>query len=135
MKIVEWKDEYNVGVEIIDQQHQSFFGMLNDLSTVIAKQKEKEKLMEIYGRVLDYANFHFQTEEKYFKEFDYKNTDKHIATHNAYREKIKSLKDNLENDTIVASFDLINYMEDWMINHILNEDRKYIKCFHENGLK
>jgi hemerythrin len=37
--------------------------------------------------------------------------------------------------TIDFAFDLIDFLEDWLINHLLDMDQKYKKCFHDHGLK
>ena len=36
---------------------------------------------------------------------------------------------------IEFAFELVDFLEDWLINHLMIVDRKYIKCFHEHGLK
>jgi hypothetical protein len=41
----------------------------------------------------------------------------------------------LETDAITASFDLVDYLEDWLIGHLAEYDQRYVQCFHDHGLR
>jgi hemerythrin len=135
MKIIEWKQEYSIGVKIIDEQHQKFFSLINDLNIAISERQFENKIIPVLDALIEYTDYHFKTEEKYFDEFSYEFADEHRAQHDGFEKKIKQLVGEFKNKEIEISFDLIDYMEDWLIEHIAGEDRKYIKCFKENGLK
>ena len=40
----------------------------------------------------------------------------------------------IKNNEIEISFELIDFLEDWWIYHLQNQDQKYVKCFKEHGL-
>ena len=69
-KKLEWEEKYSVGVVEIDNQHKRMFEIINELFEAINNKIIEEKLDKIIAKVVDYKDFHFTTEEKYFKEFN-----------------------------------------------------------------
>ena len=45
------------------------------------------------------------------------------------------LKEKYPEPTIDFAFELVDFLEDWLINHLMTVDQKYVKCFHDHGLK
>jgi hemerythrin-like metal-binding protein len=131
----QWKDEYSVHVEEIDNQHKQLIKMVFQLFTAISKQSTKEVLGNILDELIKYAGYHFATEEKYFREFDYEFADEHIKEHRAFGKKVGDLKERYVNNEVEISFELIDFLEDWMLKHLMTADSKYIECFKEHGLK
>jgi hemerythrin len=134
-KKLEWDDKYSVGVEEIDNQHKRMFSVINELLDAIADNSTEEHLGHIIESLVQYKIFHFETEEKYFKEFNYDGAEDHIDKHRVFNEKLVALKEKYPNYTIEFAFELVDFLEDWLINHLMVVDQKYVKCFHEHGLK
>ncbi|MCX6757105.1 MAG: bacteriohemerythrin [Candidatus Nomurabacteria bacterium] len=135
IKKLEWEEKYSVGVEELDDQHKRMFATINKLMEIINSGKTEEDLGSIIESLINYKIFHFATEEKYFKEFNYEGAEEHIQKHQEFNTKLISLKEKYPTYTIEFAFDLVNFLEDWLIGHLMITDRKYIECFHEHGLK
>ncbi len=133
-KIIEWEEKHSVGVKLIDDQHKVLIDIVNTLIRILATTPTKEKIDEIISRLQDYKEFHFTTEEGYFKEFNYENTEEHIVKHKEFDTTIKRIISDSKGDSIVLAFSLVDYLEDWLISHFMTEDQKYVACFHEHGL-
>jgi hemerythrin len=89
----------------------------------------------ILTELVDYADYHFTTEERYFREFDYDKTESHVETHNDYRERVKEMKEDYEagkKDEVLA--DLSDFLNGWWTWHINHSDKEYTQCFHDHGL-
>lgn len=131
---LEWKDEYSVGVALIDAQHQMFVGIINELYDAITTKKEKEVLDNIFKQLVSYTQFHFQTEERYFDEFGYEGAAEHKAAHKALIDQVAELQ-NSKTDIMDDPFKLMDFLEDWLIDHIIGMDKLFGPCFNEHGLK
>lgn len=131
----EWKEEYSVQVKEIDDQHKKLVELIFRLFTAIKKQTMQSELGDILNELIEYASYHFATEEKYFKKFDYEFTDEHIKAHRTFGEKMLELQKKHKNDEIKISFELIDFLEDWLLDHLMTTDHKYIECFTSHGLK
>ncbi len=134
-KKLDWEDKYSVGVEEIDNQHKRMFEVINELLDAINTNSTEESLGHIIESLIQYKKFHFATEEKYFKEFNYDETIEHINKHKEFNDKLNALKEKYLNYTVEFAFELVDFLEDWLLNHLTVVDQKYIKCFHEHGLK
>lgn len=135
IKKLEWEEEYSVGIEELDDQHKRMFATINELLEIINSGTSEKDLSNIIESLINYKIFHFATEEKYFKEFNYEGAEEHIQKHQEFNTKLMSLKEKHPTYTIEFAFDLVNFLEDWLIEHLMVTDHKYIKCFHDHGLK
>ncbi len=133
--LIEWKDSYSVGVKQIDEQHKKLFSHINNLYSSMKEGKDKQMLSKLLNDLADYVNYHFSTEEKYFEEFNYAEKDKHLSQHKQYTDKIKSFQEAYAKNQRFLSFEIIDFLEDWILGHVTGEDMKYTKCFNDNGLK
>lgn len=131
----EWKKEYIIGVKIIDEQHQYFVGLINELYGAIQNGEEDGKLGEVFDKLISYAIYHFRTEEKYFEDFGYEGAAEHKAQHDEIKNRVLELQRRLNEDKLKLSFDLIDFLEDWLVGHLKTTDSKYVNCFKEHGLE
>lgn len=76
---------------------------------------------------------HFATEEKYFDKFKYANAKEHKEEHIRFRKHIDKMSQAKEGH-LELSFELIDFLEDWLINHVKDMDQKYVECFKSHGL-
>jgi hemerythrin len=133
--MISWKEEYNLDIKLIDIQHQAFVFILNKLLDSLNEiDKMKVGLKEVFDGIEDYATNHFATEEKYFCDFHYAEKDQHILLHKNFIKKMEEFRLLYEEDKISTAFNLADFLEDWLFNHIQNVDRRYVVCFHEHGL-
>ena len=135
MALIEWTNDLNVGFELIDKQHKVLVDMINELYDALMEIKGQEALKKVVNRMVEYAIIHFTTEEKLMIEFKFDGYDEHLQIHEDFKQKAIDLQNQLKEDGFVLSLDVMNFLRDWLINHINGTDRKYISCFTENGIK
>lgn len=132
---LEWDEKYSVEVAEIDNQHKKMFATINELIGAINSNSAAEHLDGIIKQLLEYKEYHFATEEKYFKEFGYEGAEEHIAKHLMFGEKLASIQEKCAGNTLMLSFELVDFLEDWLIEHLMTFDQKYKDCFKTHGLK
>jgi len=130
-----WSDEYLLQISEIDSQHKYFVSLINELYTATVNRAGVMKLKEIIGRLNQYAKDHFATEEKYFKLFEFEGADEHIAEHQKLSAKVKEFSEKINTLDPKTSFEIIDFLESWLLDHLVSMDRKYVDCFHKHGLK
>jgi methyl-accepting chemotaxis protein/hemerythrin len=130
-----WKDEYSVGVADIDFQHKRLMEAISDLSEAINTQTVEKEIEHVLNQLDSYVSHHFSTEELYFERFNYAGAKEHVIFHRDFAAKIAEFREKYEKHEVEISGDLIKFLEDWLLDHMLNVDRKYMECFAKNGLK
>lgn len=134
-ELITWSSQYNLGIVEIDSQHQKMIGIINKLYAAMQASTEKEEMKTILQELIDYADYHFETEEKHFVDFYYEEMIEHIKAHDAYREKISKFVEEYYNNAIMLSFEMMDFLGEWWTKHIQGVDRKYVSNFHQHGLK
>jgi hypothetical protein len=113
---------------------------LNNYKISVKEWVEKTKAIGLkaatgrYGGTYAHKDIAFEFGMWISAEFNYQDKDKHIAQHRQYTDRIKSfIKGYLENRKFL-SYEIIDFLEDWILSHVTAEDKKYTKCFHSYGL-
>jgi hemerythrin len=135
MALLEWNDSLKVNVAVIDRQHQRLVQMINDLNDAMRKGKGKDALGKILNEMVRYAMTHFSTEETYFDRYQYPETAPHKAEHASFVSKVKQFKADYDKNKVGLTIELMNFLSDWLVNHIKGTDKKYGPFFNEKGLQ
>ena len=64
-KLVEWRDDFSVGVQEIDEQHKNLFKILSELIEATGPGNQEEKIDTLLEDMVDYAEYHFTSEQAY----------------------------------------------------------------------
>lgn len=130
-----WNDRYSVGVQIIDDQHKKLFSTMNELLDGLERRMSEQHLAKIARDLIDYKKQHFATEEKYFDQFHYEDKEAHKVKHWEFSQKLDELNFKNPDFSLTYAYELVAFLEDWFVEHVMKEDQRYVECFHENGLK
>ncbi|QJA06314.1 bacteriohemerythrin [Thermosulfurimonas marina] len=117
--------ELETGVPECDQQHRKLVSLVNRLYGAVKSGKGREVLGEILNELVAYTDYHFKTEEYYFDRFGYPEGDLHKEIHRKLTAQVLSFKEKFERGEATVSYDLLNFLKDWLVNHIGKTDKKY----------
>lgn len=134
MAFINWTEELSVNVKEIDLEHKKLVNMLNTLHSALVDRKGQAVQKSIVLEMVDYASFHFATEEKYMLRFNFPGYQEHKEEHEQFTEKALNLKARIEKFGSVLTLEILNFLRDWLKKHILGTDKKYSKFFNEHGL-
>lgn len=133
MTAIRWDDKLSVNIKIIDNQHKHFISLINIVYEVL-ESKNTKKLPDVIKDLTSYADHHFKTEEEYFDKFHYPDADLHKAAHNKLRAKVDSFT-NRQGDPIAIGFELLYFLERWLLIHFKGTDKKFAEFLKQNGVK
>lgn len=134
MMSVKWDPIYSVHIRVIDEQHQRFVQILSQLDDAIRAGNVQIELEGIFEELAAYTKVHFSTEEMYFDKFGYEGTLEHKASHAACIVALDGYRERAKTDPTTISSELIEFLHDWLADHLVHMDKGYVKCFHEHGL-
>lgn len=97
--------------------------------------KSKEVLGGILDNLINYTKNHFTTEENFFQRFDYKEKASHALEHDGFAKKAVEFKKSFDAGNSMISVEVLNFLSDWIKNHILVSDKKYSEFLNSNGIK
>ena len=125
--MIEWKAEvHSVGITLMDEQHQTLVKLINALE----KNKwnpDKEFQEKVINTLMEYIRDHFSTEENIMKRMNYPHLDAHIIGHKDFITKVEKFKHQFETAELStqALSDLLNYLNNWIVKHIISQDKDY----------
>ncbi|MBN2279036.1 MAG: hemerythrin family protein [Candidatus Marinimicrobia bacterium] len=117
-----WTDTFSVGNELIDNQHKKLFTISQKLYESIIHSKSKEQITTILNELHSYSRTHFHDEEEIFRSLNYEKLEEHIQTHNKFESQISRFEEDIHNGKIFVPMKLMNFLENWLNVHILQED-------------
>ncbi len=132
--MVKWDDKYSVGISIIDEEHKGFIDIINKAIAIKENNGNPEEVREILYEMIKYALKHFATEETYMIKFNFPEFQLHRNEHLGFTAKAFDNLNKVINGDYQAANEILEYLKQWLVNHIHGTDRKYIDCFNENGL-
>lgn len=136
MEMVQWTDDLSVGVDLIDEQHKMLVKRLNDLHAAVAAHQGQNAISSTLGFLIEYAHFHFETEEKYMAESNYPGMEHHQGEHGEYKKTLASLEQDFKEDG--ATHELAERIDtllvNWFIDHILAVDMQFSHFLQENNI-
>ncbi len=125
MALMEWSEEFSVGIASIDEQHRKLLNMLNALQFAIEQGKGEEVLHEIFEGLALYTRKHFSYEEQLLIEHGYKEAEEHKQEHEVLQMQVKTLQYRFESGEGVITAALIDFLQGWLKEHIQGSDRKF----------
>ncbi|MFW5500658.1 MULTISPECIES: bacteriohemerythrin [unclassified Maridesulfovibrio] len=135
MPILEWNDDYSVGVSIIDTEHKQLVGMINKAYDSV-KNMEEEKVLKILVKdMCDYAVSHFSTEERFMEKYGYPDYEEHEKMHHDFTTKAEALDLLVKSGNPVEPVKVFKYLADWLRNHIMKTDKDFGRFLNEKGVE
>ena len=133
--MIKWDNKYSVNVSIIDEEHKILINIIN--KTILAKQynNNPRSISEILDEMTVYAKDHFKTEETYMSNFKYHDYKSHKDEHQNFSKNILGYSKSLISGNYEIVEDITKYLQQWLVHHIQEIDKKYTYCFNKNGLK
>jgi diguanylate cyclase (GGDEF)-like protein/hemerythrin-like metal-binding protein/PAS domain S-box-containing protein len=128
--IVPWNDHFATGISVIDEQHKRLVQILNLLASHTAFNSELPNLDTIFGDLIGYTDYHFQTEERMWNEYLPQDEleSAHREMHASFISQIFALKEqrhSKSDDQVIE--EILTFLTGWLASHILENDRYLAK--------
>jgi hemerythrin-like metal-binding protein len=130
-----WNESFSVSVEKFDYQHKILIDLINQVLDVIKTGNVKQETAIVIEGLVDYTVFHFGDEEKILKQFHYPDLLRHENEHKLFVSKIKEFRSEVRSGKLSVSVEINQFLHDWLLEHIMGEDKKYGPYLNRRGIK
>ncbi|RDE22538.1 hypothetical protein DV711_08060 [Motiliproteus coralliicola] len=134
MTYLVFDDSLKLGITEIDQQHSRFVGYINDTWDALERGDSREEFLHILNNLLDYAMEHFSLEEALMREFNYPDYESHKGTHTVTSADLFEFDLRLLAGDEAEARAFLEFLTDWLKNHILGTDAKLAAYLKQQGV-
>ena len=130
-RYIKWEDKYNTGYKRIDDQHVELIEIANDLYDYLEhKDSKDDELKNAFKNALkktvDYIDYHLHYEEKIMHAIQYRKLLEHSSSHREFTQTIYNYVLSYENGSLDAIHNLVKYLKEWLLNHVLVADKEFV---------
>ena len=125
--LINWNSSYELGHKDVDSQHQKLVDIINDFYNAFANAQAHDKIGSIIGELVNYTVFHFTSEEEIFRNSAYPDTEDHTKKHKEFVDKLKEYHQEVKDGNMTTTYDLMTFLRDWLLQHIMGTDKEYMK--------
>lgn len=135
--MLKWCNDFEIGIEMIDAEHKNIIDHFEKLYILMKEGKGKEYYNDLIKFLKDYVNTHFDHEEELQLKIGYINLEEHKKIHNEFRYKVEHIIERTHWHSITNKelLDLNLFIKDWLVNHIMIEDKKFGSFYIEKNYR
>lgn len=126
--------DYTVGLRRFDEEHRRLAELLNQLHVAMVERRDRSLAHELLGRFQKEARIHFESEEAALKETGYPDQEAHFAGHTDLLQELRELEQRYLGGSLSALV-MLDFLKNWLVQHIKVSDRKYTAHLRRNGFR
>ncbi len=124
MSLMQWKPEYSVGVESMDDEHREMINLINDTYDKLESDPDADQIEQCLGDIFSTISMHFALEERLMRKNNYAEYQAHKNDHEELLDQIRDLMDDFAADTSSGAVKLEQSLSDWFAGHFSTFDAR-----------
>lgn len=129
-----WEEPFAIHVAQMDDHHKRLIFIANNTMELLFNHSEPELLSNAFDALIDYSRYHFAAEEKLLALYNYPDLNGHSKKHAKLIQQIMHYKDRVLCGDVPDRKGFLNFIEQWLVRHVLDEDRKYGAFLNAKGV-
>ena len=130
MTLIEWRDEFKIGIDEVDFEHQELIELINESYNEAKNEDSFLAVLDSLGEIFEKISAHFALEEKEMRQLKYDQYEDHKEEHEQLLDSIRDIMDEYEEKTILDAEDFGVRLKDWFVNHFSTKDARLHKFLH-----
>ncbi|MBF0452155.1 MAG: bacteriohemerythrin [Candidatus Magnetomorum sp.] len=119
-----WREEYSINIKEMDNAHIKLLKAADTLYHLI-DSGDQSVFLKCLDDLINISKKHFQEEEALMKKHQFPEYRIHHKKHKRIIQEVSEMIEKIKKNRYEIDSDFVNFLKDWVINHILTEDRKY----------
>jgi len=134
MALITWSSKLAVGIEQIDSQHKMLIQLINGLHDRMLAGDASDIMGKVLDRLIEYTEFHFGTEERLMSEYRYPESLQHKGEHQKFVQTALDLQNKFHSGQARITTETMQFLRDWLQNHIMQSDKVFGAHLQSKGL-
>ncbi|MBF0296106.1 MAG: bacteriohemerythrin [Magnetococcales bacterium] len=136
-----WRDEFAVGVRRVDNQHIRLFALGGavlraiDQGADVRQETDRERIGAALQNLMNYTVTHFQDEEILIRKHGFPGYREHRKRHRELLLEMEEISRQVNAGQACMEIQgFSHFFENWLVSHILIDDRQFGKVLNESGI-
>jgi hemerythrin-like metal-binding protein len=134
MALITWNENLKINMMEIDSQHKKLIELINELHEAMKTAKGKDVMGHVLSELVNYTVYHFGTEEKLFQKHGYSEYITHKKQHDDLTKQVMTTADKFNKGDNIITVEVMNFLKNWLQNHILTVDKRYAPFLNSKGV-
>lgn len=132
--MISWHEDLKTGIAAIDAQHLGLVNTYNELYSTLTAGLPGALLEPVFLRLIESADRHFDFEEHLMRRHDYPDLEGHAVEHANLRRVVEKIRADVSEGQRSIGIDLMAFLKDWLMSHILDTDRPLGEFLERRGV-
>ena len=124
MSLLEWKAEYSVGIQSMDDEHRQMIGLINEVYAELGGRRDSDSIEQFLGEVHSAIASHFALEERIMRDSGYSEYLAHKDNHEDLLDQIGDMMDAFHEDAATGFVVLEERLSTWFGEHFKSFDAR-----------
>ena len=124
MKYLKWDEQYSVGVDSVDYEHQNLMDMINMIYAELDDQRDISEIEKTMSDVHAEIAAHFALEERLMRNAGFEEYEAHKDDHENLLDQIRNMMDAIASDPEPALDMLSEQLAEWFSGHFATFDAR-----------
>jgi hemerythrin-like metal-binding protein len=124
MSLLQWKNEYSVGIESMDDEHREMITLINSTYDKLGSDAEPDQIDDCLAEIFNTISMHFALEERIMQKAAYAEFEAHKNDHEDLLDRLRDLMDDFFADPVTGAQRLEQNLSDWFEGHFSTFDAR-----------
>lgn len=125
MALLEWRQDFETGINDVDHEHRELVELINRLHAELGSDAPDADISAFLGEVFARISAHFALEESIMRKHSYDQYEDHKSDHEKLLDDIRDIMDDFDAGKYRAYDEaLANAVRDWFVNHFKTRDAR-----------
>jgi len=130
MTVLQWREEFSVGIEEVDHEHRELIELIRTLQQDLHAGADTDRIIDVLGEIYNQIAAHFALEEKMMRTTHYPALPEHKQDHETLLDDLRDIMDEVEDDGILDETQLTDDLDRWFSDHFKTHDAKLHHSAH-----
>lgn len=124
MTLLQWKPEYSIGIESMDDEHREMMRLINEIHDRLNADSDADQINHCLGEIFNAISMHFALEERLMKDNAYAEFQAHKDDHEKLLDEIRDLMDEFYDNSATGMSALEESLSGWFSTHFSTFDAR-----------
>ncbi len=122
MTLIEWREELQVGIPEVDDDHRALVELINRLYAQLQTGESSATIVDFLGELYASVAKHFASEEQIMQSHGYASYREHAAEHKRLLDEICAMIDDYQDGVLNDDHQMAERLDDWFCTHFRTQD-------------